>query len=86
MRTKRSRGIRLSGNDVRYPRVGRCHGSCMRCPEEVLDAIGKQASGADAQPVVSPDEVAIGCNITCSDDCEGHKFSTNKCESQGNPT
>ena len=55
----------------------------MRCPEEVLDTIGKRASGADAQPVVSPDEKAIGCNITCRDDCEDYKFSTNQCESHG---
>jgi len=28
-------------------------------------------------------EEAIGCNITCSDDCEDHKFSINQCESHG---
>ena len=28
-------------------------------------------------------EEAIGCNITCSDDCEDHKFSINECESHG---
>ena len=55
----------------------------MRCPEEALHAIGKRASGADAQPVVSPDEEAIGCNLTCRDDCEDHKFSINQCESHG---
>ena len=38
---------------------------------------------ADAQPVVSPDEKAIGCNITCRDDCEDYKFSINQCESHG---
>ena len=32
---------------------------------------------------MSPDEWAIGCNITCRDDCEGHKFSINQCESHG---
>jgi hypothetical protein len=55
----------------------------MRCPEEVLDTIGKRASEADAQPVVSPDEKAIGCNITCRDDCENYKFSINQCERHG---
>ena len=55
----------------------------MRCPEEVLDTIRKRASGADGQPVVSPDEKAIGCNITCRDDCEDYKFSINQCESHG---
>jgi hypothetical protein len=32
---------------------------------------------------VSPDEKAIGCNITCRDDCEDYKFSINQCESHG---
>ena len=45
--------------------------------------IGKRASGADAQSVVSQDEKAIGCNITCRDDCEGYKFSINQCGSHG---
>jgi hypothetical protein len=53
----------------------------MRCPEEALHAIGKRASGADAQPVVSSDEEAIGCNITCRNYCEAHTF--NQCETQG---
>jgi hypothetical protein len=55
----------------------------MWCPEEVLGTIGKRASGADAKPVLSPDEKAIGCNITCRDECEDYKFSINQCESHG---
>jgi len=43
--------------------------------------IGKRASGADAQPIVSPDEKAIGCNITCRDDYKEYKFNINQCES-----
>ena len=74
--------MRSSGNDVRYPSAGKYHGSCVRSPEEVLYAIGKRASGADAQPFISPDEEAIGCNITCTDDCEDHKFSVNQCDSR----
>ena len=47
----------------------------------VLDTIGKRASGADAQPIVSRDEKAIVCKITYRDDYEKYKFSINQCES-----
>jgi hypothetical protein len=53
----------------------------MRCPEEELDTIEKRASEADAQPIVSPDEKAICCKLTCRDDYERYKFSINHCES-----
>jgi len=49
----------------------------MWCPEEVLSTVVKRASGADEQPVVSADEKANGCNITCRCDCEDYKFSIN---------
>jgi len=54
----------------------------MRCPEVKLDTIGKRASGAGAQTIVSPDEEAVGCKLTCKDDYERYKFSTNQCESR----
>ena len=38
-------------------------------------------SEADAQPVVSQDEETVGCDITCRDEGEYHKFSINQCES-----
>jgi len=57
------------------------HGSCMRCPEEELDTFGKRTSGADAQPVVSPDKKTVGCNLTCMNAYESHRFSLNQCES-----
>jgi hypothetical protein len=71
-----SRGISSSENDVRYP------GSATEAACGVQKSYWAQrASGADAQPVVSPDEKAIGCNITCRDDCGEYKFSINQCES-----
>ena len=55
----------------------------MRCPEKDLDTVGKQTSGADAEPVASPDKEKIGCNASCIDEDKCHKFSVNQCESHG---
>jgi len=53
----------------------------MRCPGKELDTCGKRISGTDAQLVVSPDKKTVGCNLTCMDEYESHKFSVNQCES-----
>ena len=46
--------------------------------QKTLGTIGKRASGADAQPIVYPDEKAIGCHITCRDDYKEYKFNINQ--------
>jgi len=53
----------------------------MRCPEKELDTCGKRSSGADAQLVEFPDKKVVGCNSTCMDEYESHRFSVNQCES-----
>ena len=62
------------------PPARELHGSCMRCPEEELGTFVKRTLEADAQPVVSP-EKTVGCNLTCMNENESHRFSTNQCES-----
>ena len=51
-----------------------------KCSEKELDTVGERASGADAQPVVSPDNETVDCDTTCMDDDEDHKFSANQRE------
>jgi hypothetical protein len=53
----------------------------MQCPREKLDTIGKRTSGAGSQPIVSPDEDALGCKLISRDDYERYKYSINQCES-----
>jgi hypothetical protein len=53
----------------------------MQCPEKELDTCGKRTSGADVQLVGSPDKRVVGCNLTCMDEYESHRFSVNQCES-----
>jgi len=52
-----------------------------RYTEKELDTCGKRTSRAEAQIVVSPDEEGVGCNLTCMDEYESHRFSVNECES-----
>jgi len=40
----------------------------MRCPKKELDTFGKRSVGADPQPVASPEEKTLACNITCRDE------------------
>jgi hypothetical protein len=53
----------------------------MQCPEEELDTVGKRKFGAGVQPVDSPGQEILGCDLNCRDDYEKYKFSINKCES-----
>jgi hypothetical protein len=53
----------------------------MRCSGQKLDTFGRRESETDAQPVASPDEKTVGCNLTCMDAGEGPRFSINQCES-----
>ena len=47
----------------------------MRCPRKEFDTFGKRSAGAGPQPVASPDEKTVSCNITCRDEVKNHKFS-----------
>jgi hypothetical protein len=55
----------------------------MPCSEG-LDTFGKWRSGADTQPVASPDLQAIGCHLFCVEGSEDHNLKVVQCESQEN--
>ena len=53
----------------------------MQCPQKELDAVGKQASGANVQPFALQDKETKFCHISSLDGHKGHKFNINQCES-----
>ena len=81
MRTKGVARILDVRERHRIPASREWRRSCMPCPREKLDTIGKRRFGAGEHPVVSPDQEALGCELNCRDDYEIYKFSINQCKS-----